>query len=111
MADYVEFLKPLVSKEGTPCIPPMVEPHRGPEPGLIGGQGNGLEFRNVTNSTHIRDKGYNLAWDGGSTYMIPVGSFYLTPGSSNTYVFRFTGAPSSTSITSTLLNLVIRKVA
>lgn len=79
--------------------------------GRIGGQGNGLEFRNVTNSTQIRDMGYNLAWDGGSTYMIPVGSFYLTPGSSNTYVFRFTGAPSSTSITSTVLNLVIRKVA
>jgi hypothetical protein len=47
MADYVDFLKPLVSKEGTPCIPPMVEPHRGPEPGLIGGQGNGAPGANA----------------------------------------------------------------
>ena len=79
--------------------------------GRIGNQGNGLEFRNVTGSSQIRDMGYNLTLDGGTTFLIPTGTFYLTPGSSNTYVFRFVGNPSSTTITSTVLNLVIRKVS
>jgi hypothetical protein len=55
--------------------------------------------------------GFSLPFDGGTTFLIPTGSFYLTPGSSNTYVFRFTGSPASSTITSTVLNLVIRKVA
>ena len=79
--------------------------------GRIGAQGNGLEFYNVTGAAQIRDMGFSLPFDGGTTFLIPTGSFYLTPGSSNTYVFRFTGSPASSTITSTVLNLVIRKVA
>jgi hypothetical protein len=47
MAEYVEYLKPLMNKDRTPCIPPMVEPHRGVEPGLVGGQGNGAPSPNT----------------------------------------------------------------
>jgi hypothetical protein len=41
MSEYVNYLKKILDKDGNPCIPPMVEPHRGVEPGVFGGLGNG----------------------------------------------------------------------
>ena len=80
--------------------------------GRIGtSQGNGLQFYNVTGAAILQDMGYSFPWNGGTTFMIPIGSFALTPGSSNTYVFRFTGNPTATSITSTVLNLKVIKLA
>ena len=41
MSEYVSYLKKILDKDGNPCIPPMVEPHRGVEPGILGGLGMG----------------------------------------------------------------------